>query len=250
MSDLSLDITKIASEPKTDFNDRVVPVKQLNIELRPREKGIKYGIQSLTTPELWAIILRTGSQGCPITDLCNNLMNWVNGSLKDLERIQRETLLHVKGLGDVKAQQVEAVMELARRYFDECNKPDSKKRISSSSDIYHEMRTCIGNLAHEEIWVIYLNRANRIISKERITSGSAVASIFDLKSIIRNALLHHAQAIILCHNHPSGNKFPSQSDDNITKMLRDASKTMELTMFDHVIVTSDGYYSYNDNGRL
>ncbi len=243
-----LDITLLASEP--DLNKKATKIADLSADSRPRERGLKYGIHSLTTPELWALILRSGSQGNPITDICENIMKWCDGSLCRLERVPYPVLVRIKGLGKVKAQQVEAVMELIRRYTTERENPQQNQQIRTSEDIFKLMRNRIGNLPHEEIWAIFTNRQNKLIASERVTQGSAVASIFDVKKVIKQALLHDAQGVILCHNHPSGATIPSVQDDNITNMLNNAVKLMDMRMLDHLIVTTSDFYSYRDHGKL
>lgn len=227
-------------------------IKDRSLEERPRERAIAYGIGSLTTAELLAIILRTGQPGMPITELCRQLMDDNSNSLLQLERRSREELMLTKGIGHAKALEIEAMMEIMRRYFRESiNKENEKiQKIRSSTDIHERMRYRIANLDHEEIWIILLNQSNGVIKEFRATSGSAVASVFDTKMIIKRALLENATGVCMCHNHPSGNLQPSAQDDNITRKLNDACKTMDLRMLDHVIVSTAGFYSYSDQGRL
>lgn len=234
-----------------DYKEETVKgltVKDFDPDDRPREKAIKYGCQVLSTPDLWAIILRTGLVGKPITELCRDLMRECNGKLCDLERLSREQILKVKGLGTAKALQIEAVMELIRRYSRE--KVGEKLRIQSSKEIFELMRPEIGNLPHEEVWALYLNQRHEVIYKMKITQGSAVASVFDVKKILKEALLRDAQGLAMCHNHPSGNLNPSVQDDQITRKMSEGAKSMDLRFLDHVIVTAGGYYSYSDVGRL
>lgn len=223
-------------------------VKDFDPEDQPREKAEAHGCGVLSTADLFAIILRVGVPGTPITTLCRELMKSADGKIHDLERFSREQLTCIPGIGVAKALQIEAVMELIRRYNSE--KSGRDVQIRCSQQIYDAIAPHIANLDHEEIWCIFLNRQNRIICRTRFTVGSAVASIFDVKSIIRHALLNRAQGIALCHNHPSGNLSPSPQDDQITRKLKDACKTMEIAMIDHVIATADGFYSYFDNGKL
>ena len=112
------------------------------------------------------------------------------------------------------------------------------------------MRSEIGNLSHEEIWAIYLGRRNDVILKKRISTGSATASIFDVKSILKEALLIDAQGLALVHNHPSGNLVPSGPDDQITRKMKEGAQIMDLRMVDHLIISTSGFYSYYDSGRL
>lgn len=240
-----------AREPETT-DSPVLTVKEMARDERPRERAIAHGIESLTTAELLAIILRTGQQGLPITDLCRQLMSDNDHSLLRLARRSRNELMLTKGIGSAKALQVEAMMEITRRYHRELVDDSTRKldSMKSSRSIYERMRYRIANLNHEEIWIILLDRRNRVIKEFRLTSGSSVASVFDTKMIIKRALLENAEGVVMCHNHPSGNLHPSPQDDNITRRLYAATRTMDLNMLDHVIITVDGFYSYADEGRL
>lgn len=230
----------------------VPTIKEMAKEERPRERAIAHGIQSLTTAELLALILRTGQPGLPVTDLCRQLMNDNCNSLLRLEQRTRNELMLTKGIGAAKALQVEAMMEVMRRYLRESIDAATRRiePIKTSATIHERMRYRISNLDHEEVWIILLNRANAVIKEFRLTSGGTTSSIFDTKMIIKRALLENAEGIVMCHNHPSGNLRPSLQDDNITRKLSEACKIMDLRMLDHVIVATTGYYSYADEGRL
>lgn len=226
----------------------VKTVKEMDVEDQPREKAEKFGCGVLSVPELWAIILRTGSHGYPITQLCRDMMRSNSGSLHKLERRTRAEIMELKGIGFTKCIQVEAVLELIKRYCNEEIPQDEP--IRQSSQIYDRMRHKIGNLDHEEIWLLLLNRRNQIIKEVPLTSGTSNASIFDLKPAIKFALLENAEAMILCHNHPSNTLMPSQQDNKLTADLKKACDFMNLRLLDHVIVTANGFYSYRDNSML
>ncbi|MDE5870322.1 MAG: hypothetical protein K2H22_00025, partial [Muribaculaceae bacterium] len=188
----------------------------------------------------------------PITDLCRQLMNANDNSLLRLARRSRKELTLTKGIGDAKALQVEAMMEITRRYHLELvdNTTRSLDPLKTSDTIFQRMRYRIANLDHEEVWILLLNRRNQVIKEFRLTTGSSIASVFDIKMILKRALLENAEGLVMCHNHPSGNLRPSTQDDNITRKLSEACRTMDLRMLDHVIITVNGYYSYSDEGRL
>ena len=226
----------------------VKTVKEMDADQQPREKAEKYGIQALSIPELWALILRTGSPGYPITELCRDMMRNNGGNLHCLERRTKQELCDMKGMGDMKATQVLAVMELIRHYCLEDIPIDDP--IRSSVQIYERMKPKIGNIDHEEIWMLLLNRRNQIIKDIKMTSGTGTSSVFDVKQAIKLALLENAEGMILCHNHPSNSLRPSTQDDNLTKGLQEACKFMNIRMLDHIIVTASGFYSYNDSGKL
>lgn len=222
-------------------------VKDLDPEDQPREKAEKLGVEALSIADLWAIVLRTGLPGTPITTLTRNLMKRA-GNMHQLGRMNRAMIMETPGIGKVKAIQIEAVIELIRRYNIE--ELGEKPTVVSSKDLANIISPHIANLDHEEIWGIFLNRRNQVESIERFTTGSAVASIFDIKAVVRHALMCKCETMALCHNHPSGNLLPSPQDDNITRRLNEACKLFEIRLLDHVIVTAAGYYSYADSSSI
>lgn len=235
------------SYPETDIICQPRTVKEMDPDQQPREKAEKYGCGVLSIPELWALILRVGTPGMPITELCRNLMHDNSDSLHKLERRSRAELRQIKGIGTTKSIQVEAVIELIKRYCSE--EIPIEEPIRSSDDIFKRMRFKIGNLDHEEVWILLLNRRNQIIKEYCLSTGSSTASIFDLKKALKFAITENAEGVIMVHNHPSGGTVPSPQDDKITHDLKKGCEYLGLTMLDHVIVTSNAYYSYNDNGR-
>lgn len=217
--------------------------------LLPMEKAEKYGIKSLVPSELLAIILRTGQQGMPVTQLTADLMHRNENKLKVLERRTREELMALPGIGRVKAFQIEAVLEIMRRYNTE--KLGDRLVIKSSSDIFAYMQPEAAPLTTENIWLLILNRKNAVIGRRVVSSGGTSATVFDLKSLLREILITPGvEAVIMVHNHPSGNLNPSPQDDTITRQMADGCKYIGINFLDHVIVTQDGHYSYSDNGRL
>lgn len=226
----------------------VTTVKEMSADEQPRERAIKYGVGTLSVPELWAILLRTGSVGYPITQLCKDMMKNCDDKLHNLERWSLPELCDIPGIGETKAIQVLAVMELIKRYCRE--EIPVKDSIRSSVQIYELMKLNIGNLDHEEIWMLLLNRQNIVTKMIRHTSGTSTSSVFDVKKAVRSAILGKADGVILCHNHPSGTLKPSPQDDSLTRNFKEACKYMEIRLLDHVIVTANGFYSYNDSSRL
>lgn len=223
-------------------------VKDLDPDDQPREKAEKYGCGVLSVPDLWALILRTGTPGNPITQLCRDLMRDNGGKLHNLERRTRQELLKIKGIGLTKSIQIEAVMELMRRYSAE--ELLMEEPISSSESIFKRLKNRIGNLPHEEIWLLMLNRRNMVIREACLSTGSATATVFDVKSAIKLAILENAEGVILAHNHPSGSTIPSGPDDKITRELKKACEYMGIRMLDHIIVTANSFFSYHDDNRL
>ncbi|MDE7403333.1 MAG: DNA repair protein RadC [Muribaculaceae bacterium] len=223
-------------------------VQEMSEDEQPREKARLKGIKALSTAELFAIVLRTGLPGYPVTTLCRDMMRMASDNLLLLQQKERAELTSIRGLGDTKALQVEAVMEIARRYS-EADVPQRLK-IMGPEDINTVMRTEIANLPHEEMWVILMNRQHQVIGKMRVSEGGYTATVFDCKKILRNAILARAEAVALAHNHPSGNLRPSPQDDSITRKFKEACATMEIHFVDHLIITSSGYYSYRNESAI
>lgn len=225
-------------------------IKDMDAADTPREKAEKFGCQSLSVADLWALVLRTGTVGNPITHLCRELMRSCDGKLTRLERRSRKELLQIKGLGKLKVIQIEAVLELIRRYNSES--PAQNPMIKGAPDIFRVMRPHLGHLDHEEVWALIMNQRLEVVKLYQASKGGVASSIFDVKLIVKEALLENASAIALCHNHPSGNLNPSPQDDQNTRKCQEACRTMDLRLIDHLIITSanDSFYSYHDNGRI
>lgn len=218
-------------------------------ELPPIEKAEKYGFSALTPSELLAIILRSGTPGTPITRLTKALMEKNEWKLKVLERRSIRELMETKGIGKVKAFQIEAMLEIMRRYNME--KFGDRIFIKNSVNIYDFMKGEASKEPVENIWIILLNGQNAVIERRVVSSGGSMATVFDLKVILRHVLTTPGvESVIMVHNHPSGNLRPSPQDDEITRSLKEGCKFVGLRLLDHVIVTSDSFYSYADNGRL
>lgn len=218
-------------------------------DLMPMEKAEKYGMKSLDTSELIAIILRTGQPGCPITEMTARLMKLNDNKLKMLERRTREELMTIPGIGRVKAFQIEAVLEIMRRY--NLEKLGDRIVVKTSRDIFNYMHPEAAPLSTEKIWILLISRNNTVIERREVSSGGTGGTVFDLKNILRQVLLvPGTEALIMVHNHPSGNLRPSPQDDQITRQLADGCKFVGFKLLDHVIVTQDDFYSYADNGRM
>ena len=218
-------------------------------QLLPMEKAEKYGFGALDTSELIAIILRTGQPGFPITKMTADLMARNEGKLKVLERRTREELMETPGIGRVKAFQIEAVLEIMRRYNME--KLGDRVVIKVAKDIFDFMRHRAGHHSVEKIWILILNRKNAVTECREVSSGGSTATVFDLKTILKQILLSPGvDSVVMVHNHPSGNLQPSPQDDEITRQLKEGCKYIGLRLLDHVIVTQDSFYSYMESGRL
>lgn len=230
-------------------------IKDLHQTSRPQEKLELNGAESLSEAELLAMILRSGTQKRNVLELANELLSSA-GSLKQLTAWDHRDFLKIHGIGKVKALQLATVVEIARRTM---NSASIKMPILDSSDLVYEYISPFASGLHvEKFWVLSLNRKNRLIHCKELTSGTATSSLVHPREVLKEAILNNAIAIIVCHNHPSGDPTPSAADLKVTKNLNEACKTMGIDMLDHVIAGlpnhskqySDGYYSFADSGIL
>lgn len=218
-------------------------IKNWNLDDRPREKLINKGASVLSNAELMAIILGSGSRSESAVGLAKRILQKADNNFAKLSRMQIEDFKQFKGVGEAKAVSLSATFEFARRRKEEV---DVVTKIGSSSDIFKEMSSNLSDLNHEEFWVVFLNRGNRIIKKERISSGGITGTVVDNKIILKKALLHLASSVILVHNHPSGNLKPSPQDHNVTQKIKSACELLEINLLDHLIIAGNSYYSFAD----
>jgi DNA repair protein RadC len=213
---------------------------------RPREKLMLKGKSVLSDAELIAILIGSGSRNESAVDLSKKILASVNNNLNALGKLPLAQLMQFKGIGEAKAISIIAALELGRRRRAE-DAVDLVK-ITSSKAIFELMQPMIGELPHEEFWIIYLNNSNKVISKAQLSKGGITGTLVDVRIVFKTALEVGATALILCHNHPSGTLVPSEADKQITKKLKLAGESLEIKVLDHVIITETSYYSFADEG--
>jgi DNA repair protein RadC len=206
---------------------------------------MEYGPEGLATGELLAILLRSGTRGESAVDLAQRLLALTGGSLVQLSRMPLERLRAQRGLGGNKVLPVIAALELGRRFLAEESRMD-RIPVVAPSQVYRLMKPVMKGLETEECWVIYLNSAKYVISRECVSSGGLSSTIMDVKRIAASALEKKAQSIVLVHNHPSGNPRPGQEDIRQTQALHDALAPLQISLLDHVVFSDDRYYSFAD----
>lgn len=230
----------------TDYKN--LTIKEWSVEDRPREKLLSKGMQSLSDAELMAIILGSGTRDESAVELARRILASVGNNLNELGKQDIKALTRHKGIGEAKAISIIATLELGRRR--KLAETVDRATIASSNDIYQIFHPILADLPHEEFWVVFLNRSNKVLDKTRISQGGLSGTVTDVRLILKLALDKLASAIILCHNHPSGNDKPSEADVGITRKIKDASQIMDITVLDHLIVCDGHYYSFADNGNL
>jgi DNA repair protein RadC len=227
---------------------RKTGIKEWALEDRPREKLLSKGITSLSNAELLAILIRSGGPDSSAVDLAREILRQAGNNLQELGKKTINDLVKHTGMGTVKAITIIAALELGRRRNTSLVR--EKIRISGSKDVYELFQSLIGDLTHEEFWVLFMNRSNRVIDNIRISQGGISGTVIDIRLILKNALDRLSSSLILCHNHPSGNLKPSEADIRITAKISDASRTMDIQLLDHIIIADNSYFSFSDEGMI
>lgn len=223
-------------------------IQDWEAEERPREKFLAKGGANLSNAELLAILIRTGNRNDNAVELSRKILYKANNSLSDLKRFTFDDFKEFNGMGAGKALPIMAAFELAGRI--ELEKHLPKSTIYSSEHAANILIPVLKDLQHEECWVLYLNTANRLIAKEKISSGGVNSTIVDIKMILKSAMAKLACSIILAHNHPSGSKYPGEHDKMQTKRLKKAAESCDIELVDHIIIAGDNYFSFLDEGLL
>jgi len=215
---------------------------------KPREKLMLKGKSVLSDAELIAILIGSGSRNESAVELSKRILSGADNNLNALGKLSLKQLTTFKGIGEAKAITIIAAMELGRRRRTE--ESLELKKITSSKAVFEIMQPIIGELPHEEFWVLFLNNSNKVIYKTQISKGGITGTVVDTRIIYKTALEHNATSVILSHNHPSGTLQASEADKQITRKLKEAGKHLDILVLDHVIVTEKSYLSFADEGIL
>ena len=223
-------------------------ITDLQTDDRPREKFMRLGASHLSEAELLAILIGSGNTEENAVQLMQRVLTDCGGSLNALGRMNIDDLCRYRGMGSAKAITLLAACELGRRRMSEEVKLND--RFDSAENVY---RYFLGKMQHldvEECRVMLLNTQLRYVADCCLSRGGIGQTVVDIRLALKQALLHNATRMILCHNHPTGVAQPSADDDHLTQKLKRAAETLDLRLLDHVIVADAGYYSYAENGRL
>ena len=223
-------------------------IKTWAVNDRPREKFIKKGCQALSDSELIAILIRSGTPDRSALVVAQEVLSLANDNLSLLAKLQLKDLITVKGVGHTKAITLMTALELGRRR--RLSEAISRFKISSSKDVFDLMKPLLEDLSVEQFWVVYLNNSNKVLVQQKISQGGITATIVDIRLILKRALELNATALVLCHNHPSGNLNPSEADFTLTDKVKLAAKLMDIQVLDHIIVTDQSYFSFAYQGRV
>ena len=216
--------------------------------IRPRERAAREGLSALENRELLALLLGTGHRGKAAEGLADEVLELAQGCLSNLATWPSEGLTLVDGIGPAKATLVAAAMELGRRRQHSAGRTGI--RVTSSRDVYLHFASRLSDLQHEEFWILLLRRSNHVLAEVCISRGGLTGTVVDPKLVFGRALALRAAAMVLVHNHPSGNPNPSASDRELTKNLCQAGAYLDLPVLDHVVVAGDAFVSFVDEGWL
>ena len=223
-------------------------IKQWLVNDRPREKFIQKGSEYLSDTELLAILVRSGTHDRSALVVAQEVLRLANDNLSLLAKLKIKDLLTVKGIGNTKAVTLMTALELGRRR--RVSEAVDRSKIASSHDAFDLMKPLMEDLETEQFWDLYLNNANKVLSKQKISDGGMTATVVDVRLILKRALELNATGLILCHNHPSGTLMPSKADAVVTDKIKKAAQFMDIQVLDHLIITDRSYFSFADQGRI
>ena len=225
-----------------------IKISEWAVEDRPREKLIQKGTASLSDAELLAILISSGTKEKSAVDLGRELLALVNNNLNSLGKLSINDLTKLHGIGSARAVTIAAALELGRRR--KLAEAPELPQIKCSKDVSDIFQPLLSDLAYEEFWILFLNRSNRVINRMKLSQGGISGTVTDVRLVLKKAIEYLASGIILCHNHPSGNLNPSESDSNITRKIKEAGNLMDIQLLDHLIISDKDYYSFADNGLI
>lgn len=212
---------------------------------RPIEKLLTLGPHGLSNAELIAILLKSGTEKHNAMDTARLLLDKSDGILSILSGFSVEKMTEIPGVGKKKAATISAAFELGRRFISE-KSIAGKTAVTGPEVVYKMMLPLLKGLSHEECWLLFLNRANYVIGKEKLTSGGLSSTTIDNRMVIIRAMEKKASGLILIHNHPSGNPRPGAADLQQTEKLKNALSPVEISLMDHIIVCDESYFSFSD----
>ncbi|NKI33248.1 RadC family protein [Croceivirga thetidis] len=229
-------------------NHSKLSIKNWANDDRPREKLLHKGRAVLSDAELIAILIGSGNRDESAVQLSKRILASVGNNLNELGKLSINQLMKFKGIGEAKAIGIAAALEVGRRRRGE--EIANVKKISSSRDAFELLQPILGELPHEEFWIIYLNNSNKILFKEQLSKGGITGTLVDVRLVMKQALEHGAVGLILAHNHPSSALKPSQADKQLTHKLKTAAEVLDIKVLDHLIITQKAYFSFADEGII
>lgn len=223
-------------------------IKNWSDDDKPREKLVQKGKSVLSDAELIAILIGSGSRNESAVELSKRILASVNNNLNELGKLSIKQLMQFKGIGEAKAVTIAAALEMGRRRRGEEASRISK--ISSSKDVFELLQPLLGELPHEEFWIVYLNYSNKVVHSAQLSKGGITGTLVDVRLVLKQALELGAVGLILAHNHPSGGLKPSTADKQITQKLQKAAEALDIKVLDHLIITQREYFSFADENIM
>ncbi len=223
-------------------------IKSLAEDDRPREKFLLKGKNSLSDSELLAIIMGSGNRDESAVELARKILNSVGNNWNHLSKLTIKDLMKFNGIGEAKAISIAAALEIG--YRRSAQEIPERSKIESARDAFRLLAPHLSDLQTEEFWALFLNQNNQVIYKTGLTKGGISESIVDVRVLYKTALEHFSTAIIVAHNHPSGNLKPSNADLSITRKIEEAGKILNIKLLDHLIITQSGFFSFAEEGLL
>ncbi len=223
-------------------------IKHWSNDDKPREKLVHKGKSVLSDAELIAILIGSGGRNESAVELAKRILASANNNLNELGKLSIKQLMQFKGIGEAKAVTIAAALEMGRRRRGEAAQKITK--ITSSNSVFELLQPMMGELPHEEFWIVYLNNANKVMLSALLSKGGITGTLVDVRLVLKQALELGAVGLILAHNHPSGTLRPSEADKQVTSKLKLAAEALDIKVLDHVIITQQDYFSFADNAML
>lgn len=231
-----------------NFQKAHTPIKQWANDDRPREKMMKHGADTLSSAELLAILMNNGTKNKSAIDLARELLQLADNRISRLAKMSLNDLQKIKGIGPAKALSIKAALQMG--ILLEKEGFDDKDVMRSSKDIAQYLRKKLQHEPREIFVAVFLNRSNKVLGVETISTGGITGTVVDPRIILRRAIEVQACSIVLSHNHPSGSLRPSEADKRLTAKIKAAASLVDMEVLDHLIVSDQGYYSFADSGEL
>ena len=223
-------------------------IKNWSDDDKPREKLLQKGKSVLSDAELIAILIGSGSRNESAVELSKRILASGNNNLNELGKLSIKQLMQFKGIGEAKAVSIAAALEIGRRRRGE--EAQKITKISSSKNVFELLQPKMGELPHEEFWIVFLNNSNAVLQAGQLSKGGITGTLVDVRLVLKQALELGAVGLILAHNHPSGTLRPSEADKQITRKLKVAAEALDIKVLDHIIITQKEYFSFADENIL
>ena len=227
---------------------QTLSIKDWDASDQPREKMLEQGVHSLSNAELLSIIVGSGVPGASAVILMKNLLSETENKLNPLYQQSVKELTQWHGIGIAKAVKIKAALALGVRFSSE--NTQQKPQIQNSQTAFEFLRAALSHLDHEQFWVLYLNRAHRLLEKKQLSKGGIAQTVVDVRLLFKRALEVGAVTFIIAHNHPSGHLIPSASDMDLTRQIQKAAHFLNIELLDHLILSEKKYFSFADNHKL